>query len=401
MIRPRPLARSPRGLRLLIVTHVAHYRNGDRWSAYGPYAREMELWAPLFAHVVIAAPRREGPPPADCLRIDAPNVSLAPQPETGGATAGAKLAQLLLLPWSMLRLALAMTRADVIHVRCPGNLGLLGALLAPLFARRRIAKYAGQWSAYPGEPRTVRLQRAILRSRWWGAPVLVYGRDARDPDHVVGFFTSILAGPQVARAAETARARVPHAGLRLLYVGRLSREKNVDILLEAMACCGSSREITLTVVGDGSMRSALEQRAAALGIADRVRFTGALDFDAVLDQYAAADVVALPSTTEGWPKTLAEGMAFGACCIGPDRGVVPRMLADGRGFCVPPRDVRALADLLDRLAGAPAERLAVGLRASAWATRFTRERFADAIRAAVARVCDDRPEPALMEATHV
>ncbi|NUO62688.1 MAG: glycosyltransferase [Gemmatimonadaceae bacterium] len=390
-----------RDLRLLVVTHVAHYHDGHRWSAYGPYAREMELWAPLFAEVVVAAPARDGAPPADCLPIDAPNVRLASQPETGGSTFGAKLAQLLVLPWSMLKLATAMARADVIHVRCPGNLGLLGAVLAPLFARRRIAKYAGQWSAYPGEPRSVRMQRAVLRSAWWGAPVLVYGRDEADPEHVIGFFTSILADAQVACAAETARARSPRDGLRLLYVGRLSREKNVDVLLAATARLGTADGIALTIVGDGPMRAELERQAISLQIADHVRFTGALDYESVLDHYAAADVVVLPSTTEGWPKSLTEGMAFGACCIGPDRGIVPRMLADGRGFCTPPRDVRALAGLLARLHRAPGERLAVGRRASAWATQFTRERFAESIHAVVARTCDHRREPSLVEATHV
>lgn len=400
MIRRDCAPRSSRGLRLLVVTHVAHYRNGERWLAYGPYAREMELWAPLFAELLIAAPRRQGPAPADCLPIDAPDVSLAPQPATGGPTIRAKLTQLLLLPWSALNLAAAMVRADVIHVRCPGNLGLLGLLLAPLFARRRIAKYAGQWSTYVGEPRTVRLQRAILRSRWWGAPVLVYGRDPRDPGHVIGFFTSILADAQVTHAAEVARRRAPRPGLRLLYVGRLSTSKNVDVILDAMARLAALGDISLTVVGDGPVRAALERQATELRIADRVHFTGALDFETVLGHYATADVVALPSTTEGWPKTLAEGMAFGACCIGSDRGVVPWMLADGRGFCVPPRDSGALARLLDRLYRAPDERLAVGRRASAWATQFTRERFADAIRAAVAPVRDDQWAPGTVEASN-
>ncbi len=58
----------------------------------------------------------------------------------------------LLLPPMIWQLIACLRRADAVHVRCPGNLGLLGVLIAPLFSRRLIAKYAGQWTGYPGKP---------------------------------------------------------------------------------------------------------------------------------------------------------------------------------------------------------------------------------------------------------
>ena len=53
--------------RLLIVSHVRHYRHDGQLGAYGPYAREIDIWADLFESVVIAAPLRRVPFPGDCL----------------------------------------------------------------------------------------------------------------------------------------------------------------------------------------------------------------------------------------------------------------------------------------------------------------------------------------------
>ncbi len=205
--------------KLLVVTHVAHYERGDRICAYGPYAREIDIWADLFPRLSIAAPVRKGDPPGDCLPLTRSNIELIPQRETGGTTASAKIRQILAVPSLLLGLGRAMASADAIHVRCPGNLGLLGVILGPLFSRYLVAKYAGQWTAFPSEPWAAALQRSLLRSRWWRGPVTVYGAWPDQPRHVVPFFTAILNAGQLssrlaiicaaATAAKTIAATVP------------------------------------------------------------------------------------------------------------------------------------------------------------------------------------------------
>ena len=148
----------------------------------------------------------------------------------------AKVWQLVSLPLQVWRLACpAMREADAIHVRCPGNLGLLGAILAPKFSERLVAKYAGQWSGFPGEPWSSRLQRQLLATRFSG-PVTVYGRWPDQPAHIVPFFTSILTGEAGSGGgAPRCLGRVPQNRLEVLYVGRLSRDKNVHVLLDSVA----------------------------------------------------------------------------------------------------------------------------------------------------------------------
>jgi glycosyltransferase involved in cell wall biosynthesis len=368
--------------KLVIVSHVCHYRFKGELFAYGPYAREIAIWAELFPEVVIAAPLHQERPPGDATPLAQGNITVQPQLETGGGSLLLKALQLFALPVHIWRLGNAMRRADAIQVRCPGNLGLFGCLLAPLFGKPRVAKYAGQWSDYQGEPMSCRWQKALLRSRWWRAPVLVYGKWPDQPSHIVPFFTSIMDEAQMDRARTAELRDWTKRPLEVLFVGRLSEAKNVDVIIRAIAAMqNEARWVRLRVVGDGPMRATLESLANSLKVADRVMFQGAVPQAKVLDFYEQAHVLVLASQTEGWPKAIAEAMAFGLVCIGTDRGFVPQMLGDGRGLLVPPRDIVALADALRSVLSDPGRAEQISERAAAWAQQFTLERFRDALRA--------------------
>jgi glycosyltransferase involved in cell wall biosynthesis len=371
----------PKLHRLLIVSHVPHFQWDRLLYAYGPYAREIEVWAELFAEVVIAAPLRLEVPPGDALALGRPNISVAPQLETGGDALLDKAIQALALPRHLWRLAKAMRQADAIHVRCPGNLGLLGCLLAPPFGKPCVAKYAGQWSDYPGEPRAWRWQKALLRSRWWRGPVLVYGQWPNQPPQVVPFFASVMDDAQMARARSALPRDWSRRPLEVLFVGRLSSQKNVDVILRALALlkpeglCPRFR-----VVGDGPLRRELEGLARALKLDDQVTFQGAVPQTKVLDYYEQAHMLVLASQTEGWPKAIAEAMAFGMVCVGANRGLVPQMLGEGRGLLVEPGDAYALAARLRQVAADASEAPGIAERAAAWARPFTLEAMKAALR---------------------
>ena len=368
--------------RILIVSHVPHYQHEGRVFAYGPYVREIATWADIFEKVMIAAPCRIGSPPGDCLPLS-DGITVIRQPEFGGPDLRAKVKQLLGLPYSIWSLCAAMARTDAIHVRCPGNLGLLGVLLAPIFSRRRIAKYAGQWGYYKGEALSVRLQRALLRSPWWNAPVLAYTDSADEGSNVVPFFTAGLTASQVEQASVVAASRPVCQPRHLLYVGRLSASKNVDVLLNAVATViAEGLPFTCTIVGEGSERARLERQAVSLGIQNQVHFKGGVAPDEVLPYYQSADSLVLASESEGWPKTITEAMTYGLICVGSNRGLTAQMLADGRGFVVQPRDERSLANVLRRIATMPLNELsAIRDRATDWGRQFTLERFSEELRA--------------------
>jgi glycosyltransferase involved in cell wall biosynthesis len=147
-------------------------------------------------------------------------------------------------------------------------------------------------------------------------------------------------------------------------VGQLSREKNHGLLLDAFARVGREvPEAHLLVVGDGPLRSALEQRATTLGIASQVTFAGRLED--VVPAYAAFSVFALASDREGLCTSMLDAMAAGVPVATTAAGGVLEIARHGEtALVVPTRDASALAGALVRLAQQPdlAERLVAGAR---------------------------------------
>ena len=384
-------------MRLLIVSHVVHYRHESAYYAYSPYAKEIEIWADLFPEIVIAAPCREEAPPADCCQIRRSNIRVAPQREVGGESFTAKLGIIAALPALIVGLCREMRKADAIHVRCPGNLGLLGAMLAPLFSRRLIAKYAGQWNGFPGEEWTVRLQRFVLRSRWWKGPVTVYGKRPGEPAHVTDFFSSMFTDEQLDRARGCASAKRLDAVKTVAFTGRLSPAKNVDVLLRSVAALrDEGLRLNALIIGDGPERESLGALAYQLNIADQVEFAGAVSPERVPDFLERADVFVLVSHSEGWPKSIAEAMAFGLVCIGSDLGLIRTFLGEDRGIVVPPRDAAALTGAIRRIAAAPSQYESMRLRGSAWAQRYSLEGLREALRQLMAEAWNRTGEPFLV-----
>jgi glycosyltransferase involved in cell wall biosynthesis len=139
------------------------------------------------------------------------------------------------------------------------------------------------------------------------------------------------------------------------WIGRMSREKGADVLLDAAAMLGHL-PLAVSLVGDGPERAALEARAARLGIAGRVRFHGALPRAG--EVVAAFDVLALSSRTEGTPVVLFEAIAASVPVVASRVGGVPDVTGDDGALLVPADDPVALAEALRRTHAAPAEAFA-------------------------------------------
>lgn len=99
--------------------------------------------------------------------------------------------------------------------------------------------------------------------------------------------------------------------IRLLFVGRLSYEKNIGNLIVAIK---NKANFQLTLVGDGPDRKKLED--LALGSAATIHFVGSVSYEKLPEYYAAADIFVLPSLFEGHPKVLVEAMAAGLPIVG-------------------------------------------------------------------------------------
>lgn len=145
---------------------------------------------------------------------------------------------------------------------------------------------------------------------------------------------------------------------RLLCIARISPEKGVDVLVEAiLQLHASGLEFTVSLVGDGPEREALQDRLRVAGAANRLELLGWGDGERVRQELHRARALVLPSRGEGLPVVLMEAMALYRPAVATDVGAVAELVHDGKnGWLVAPGDPSALADAMRAaLTATPAE----------------------------------------------
>ncbi len=160
-------------------------------------------------------------------------------------------------------------------------------------------------------------------------------------------------------------AAVPLPGPAILNVGRLTRQKGQDALIEAFArIVQAHQEWRLVIVGTGECEAVLRQLAARHGIADYVIFAGQVDDP--FAYYRAARIFALPSRFEGTPNAMLEAMSAGLPCVVSDASSGPlEYVADNEtGLVVAVDDIEQLTAALGRLIEAPDLRSRLGAAAA-------------------------------------
>jgi glycosyltransferase involved in cell wall biosynthesis len=171
-------------------------------------------------------------------------------------------------------------------------------------------------------------------------------------------------GPAAGMRALRARLGLPVDGPLLLYVGRLDREKNLPLLLEAFRrLLGSHGGARLALVGQGTMAGALAAGVAGGPLAGRVHFAGGVPLDQVAPYYQAADLFVFASTTETQGLSVLEALATGLPVVAVRAAGVDEAVRDGVSGLLVPEDPAAFAAAIRQVLTDPD--LAVKLRGGA------------------------------------
>lgn len=284
----------------------------------------------------------------------------------------------LQLTWG-LGTILDRVRPDVVVV---GNYFHPGDWRALLYARRRgIPLVFWSGTTPTSEWRRGPLVRAV--KRWFISRCdrfLAYGTDAKC--YLAGFG---VADTRIDRVVNTTDLRAirrqwqtavreegPRNGpARLLFVGRLTPLKGVQRVLLALARLDRAFPVEFRICGDGHHRAELEALAARLGLADRVRFAGYVQQDALPGHLAWADVFVFPTTQEIWGIVVNEALAAGVYVLSSSLAGVTTDLIDGDLMGVPfdPRldesldgALRATLGRIDAIRARREERSAAAMR---------------------------------------
>lgn len=337
-------------MRLCVVSFKQCWQAPDgRWLSYGGFPAQMDSLRALaddMTIVIVRSTPREGgmPLPADAR--------IVPLRSPAGADFRRKVSVMAHLPYYLGHIARELREADLVHTPVPGDLPLLGLLVAVAQRKRVFALYNGSWA--PNSETTImnRVTRQTMRLLARGRNVMLAVGDGRTPPApgMQWLFATSLTTAEVAAGAPNLD-RGLQSPPRLVYAGRLSPEKGLPVLLAALAQLrghGHEPMPRLTIAGGGPDRAALETLADNVGCADLVRFTGQLDRTALNAELAAADLCVHPAHSEGYCKAWLDAMSQGLPVLATEVGAARAVIGDDgeRGWLVPAGNPGALADAL-------------------------------------------------------
>jgi glycosyltransferase involved in cell wall biosynthesis len=364
-------------MKLLVITHVLHVLKADKVFAYAPYIREMNIWLRHTGRATILAPRANH---SEIQPIDAAYAGEVAFVEVSAFNVldiRGLWQALKVLPLLLSKLYKAMQEADHIHLRCPGNMGLLGCMVQIAFPhKQKTAKYAGNWDSASPQPWSYRLQRWILNNPFLtrNMRVLVYGQWPDQSRNILPFFT---ASYRESEWVDSPPRSLEEGGvIQLIFVGSLVAGKRPMIAVETVEVLQQwGIPAVLHLYGDGLERGRIAQYIQHAHLAESVFLHGNTSSAELKQAYQRSHFLIFPSKSEGWPKAVAEAMCWGCLPVTTAVSCVPEMLGNGTRGELIEADASAIAHTIRNNLDKPGAYREKCIQAMVWARQFTLERF--------------------------
>lgn len=363
-------------MKFAIISHVIHKPVGEQYFAYEPYVREMNLWSKHVDELIIVAPISYEDP----LRIEAAytknEIHSVAIPNFDLTSIANKVKSLFLIPIVLFRIFGAMRKADHIHLRCPGNIGLLGCIVQILFpGKPKTAKYAGNWDPKSKQPLSYRIQKRILSNTFLtrNIKVLVYGEWENQTKNIVPFFTASYSGKE----KKDTIVKDLKGEIRFLYVGGLIKSKQPMLTLKViLELHKKGYNVKLDVYGDGEQMKVLKNFIKENDMETVINLHGNQSKSTVKQAYIKSHFIVFISRSEGWPKVIAESMFFKCLPISSSVSCVPFMLDNGkRGSLIREMKVSVIVNEVESYLTNEKVYLQKTTNALNWSQQYTLEYF--------------------------
>jgi Glycosyltransferase len=317
-------------MKLVVITHTPHINKKEGLYAYGPYVKEMNLWTKYADETIIVAPVSKKDISLIHESYTSKTIQIKKIPAISFISFSETILAFLKLPVLNWKIFQAMRKADHIHLRCPGTIGLVACFLQVLFPKKpKTAKYAGNWDPKAKQPFSYRLQKWILRNTFLtrNMQVLVYGEWPNQTKNVKPFFTATYRKNKI-QALPEKRFNTP---LRFLFVGSLVAGKRPLYVVKLMnALRNKEVDCRLDMYGEGAEREVLEKFIQDHQLSEWITLHGNQAAETIEKAYKQSDLLLLPSKSEGWPKVVAEAMFWGVVPVVTKISCVPWMLDQGK-----------------------------------------------------------------------
>lgn len=363
----------------LVISHAPHFQKNGKIFSYGPLVKEMVLWEKCINRMLIFAP--EVLPNDDSLNLpyQSPKTKLVSAPQIDFTSGLNRIKSLIWLPWIVFSMYLYMWKADHIHLRCPGNLALIGCFLQILFPwKKKTAKYAGNWDPASPQPITYKIQQWVVNNTWLSRnmTVMVYGTWPHSSKNVKPFFTASY----FEREFEPFQKPEINQGVNLVFVGSLVPAKNPLTAIQVLdQLLHHNLKVNLVYCGEGSERSKIESFTKKHRLEEMVYLAGNVHPDVVKQVLIQSHFLIFLSDSEGWPKVVAEAMTWGCIPLTSPVSCVPEMVGYGERGILINNNPQLIALEILKLIQDPERLQNMQLQAHHWAKQFSLEKFGESL----------------------
>lgn len=337
-------------MKLLIVSDLPHYKRNGQIVGWGTTVREINHLARMFEEIRYVACLHPDPAPDSALPYDTDKIKLIPLPPSGGKSLRAKLTILRFTPLYLKTIYRELSWADMVHVRCPNNIGLLAMLLLSAVSspKMRWFKYAANWNPTFRDPWSWIFQRWWLGKGWQKGIVTINGNWPDQSPHVYTILNPTLTEAEINSGQAVGKYKELKIPIYLLYIGTITLNKGAERALKiAQSLIEQNINIEFNFIGDGPEKVTLERRVREQGLTKWITFHGWFPRTELGKFYEAAHFLVLPSISEGWPNVISEALGFGVVPLAGAVSVIPKLLKQiGSGQALDPLDVNAFVQAI-------------------------------------------------------
>lgn len=365
-------------MKLVVISSAPIVQKEGENYLYAPYEKEMQLWAKHANSIQFCCPIWK----EDKKLLIAPiSFETTPTIELKEFDITSFSNMLRAIPNAfvdLIRIFEAMKKADHIHLRCPGNMALLAAVVQIFFPKKvKTAKYAGNWDPKARQPFTYKLQRWILSNTILtkNIQVLVYGDWENQTKNIKPFFTATYSESEILNANFRIQNK-DQESIKFLFVGTLSKGKQplyaIQIVEELFK---KGKNVTLDLFGDGVMKSEIETYIRNNDLESIIQLKGNQSKDAILTAYQNSHFLILPSKSEGWPKVVAEAMFWGCVPIASPVSCISYMMGNGSRGILLHEKIQEDINQIDMVINNQDFYHKIASEGQSWSQQFTTDKF--------------------------
>lgn len=318
-----------------IITHVQHSVYNEKYFGYAPYINEMNIWLKHVDKLIVVAPLKKYQKSEIQSYYNHPNIVFCAVPSFSLTSLKDILHTIFSLPKLVFTIYKAMKMSDYIHLRCPGNMGLLGSILQILFPKKnKTAKYAGNWDKNSKQPISYKIQKWILSSIFLtkNMQVLVYGEWENQTKNIKPFFTATYTNLEKV----TVDDKSFNNDINFIFVGSLTSGKRPLYAIQLVVKLHQfGLNVNLSLYGEGTEITSLTNYIKLNNLDNFIFLKGNISREVLISIYTNSHFLILPSKSEGWPKVIAEAMFWKCLPVATKVSCVGTMLdRENRGLII-------------------------------------------------------------------